>query len=225
MPLDQVIIYGLGDALNPCNLSTLVIFTAYLGWLRYRKSSTAFAGWAFVVLSFIASLIYATGGLMNILYSIPFFTAMRVFYVFVGVVFVVVAAVHLLDWVKIYKGGAVKFVLPLIDDGQGRPFSRFLSRSAVIVLAFVLNAFATVWPSNKFIMVYSNYLHVPGEFKKTMIMLVVYCVMLTLPLMISLLWMSWTLPDGWVSRNISKAKIMLSAFVMGLGISLVYIFT
>lgn len=224
MPLDNVIVYGLGDALNPCNLSTLVMFTAYLGWLRHRKISTAFAGWAFVVFSFIASLIYATGGLMNILYSISFFAAMRVFYVLIGVVFVVVGAVHFLDWVKIYKGGEVKFGLPLTDDGQGVPFSKFLTSLSVIVLAIVLNAFATVWPSNKFITVYANYLHVPGEFKKTLIMLVIYCVMLTLPMLISLLWMSWTLPDGWVSRNLSKAKIMLSAFVMGLGISLVYIF-
>ncbi len=224
MPLVNVIVYGFADALNPCNLATLVIFTALLGWLRRGKVSPVFNGWAFVVLSFIASLIYAAGGLMNILYSFPFFMAMRVFYIVVGVVFVWAGVVHLMDWVKLYKGNAAVFTLPFLEDGQGKPFSGILARFIVIAAAFVLNAFSTVWPANKYITFYANYLHMPGEFKKTLIMLIVYSVMLAVPMAIAPLWMSWTSQKGWVCRNMSKAKITVSAVLIGLGVSLIYVF-
>ena len=36
MPLLNVMIYGLGDAINPCNLSSAILFAALLGWLRQK---------------------------------------------------------------------------------------------------------------------------------------------------------------------------------------------
>lgn len=224
MPLVNVIVYGFADALNPCNLSTLVIFTAILGWLRRGKVSPVLNGWAFVVLSFIASLIYATGGLMNILYSFPFFMAMRVLYVVLGVIFVWAGVLHFMDWVKLYKGSIAEFALPLLEDRQGKPCSGILAKLVVITAAFVLNAFSTVWPANKYITFYSNYLHMPGEFKATIIMLIVYCMMLAVPMALAPVWMSWTSQNGWVYRNMSKAKISISAFLIGLGVSLIYVF-
>lgn len=224
MPLINVIVYGFLDALNPCNLSTLVFITVILSRLRRGKVPAAFLGWTFMFMSFIASLVYAIGGLMNVLYSIPFYLSMRVFYLVVGAAFVWAGIVHLMDWAKLYKDNTAAIALPLLDDGKGKPFSPVLARIILIPAAFVLNAFSTVWPMNKYVMFYANYLYMPGEFKKTLIMLIAYCAMLALPMALAPLWISWTSNNGWVSRNMSKAKITISAVITGLGISLIYVF-
>lgn len=224
MPLISVFAYGFLDAFNPCNLSTLVFITVILSWLRRGKVPAASPGWVFMVMSFIASLVYSIGVLFNVLCSFPFYLTMRVFYLVVGVVFVWAGIVHLMDWAKLYKENTAAIVLPLLDDGKGKPFSPFLARIILILAAFVFNAFSTVWPSNKYITFYANYLYMPGEFKKTLIMLIVYCAMLSLPMALAPLWISLTSNNGWVSRNMSKAKITISALIMGLGISLIYVF-
>ena len=224
MPLANILVYGLGDALNPCNLATMVMFAALLGWFRHRHLSTVQLGRSFIGISYFASLVYMAGGLMNILYSITFFKVVRVLYCVIGVVFFVVGIIHLVDWMRIKKGDLARISLALFDDGKGRPFSKNFGAFYAIALAIVLNATATIWPTNKFIMFYSNYLFMPGAFKSTLGMLAIYCLMLTAPLVVALFWIPWTSPVGWVYKNPSKAKVILSSFLLGLGGSLVYIF-
>ena len=224
MPFVNILVYGLGDALNPCNLATMVMFAALLGWLRDRYLFGVSLGCIFIGVSYAASLIYLAGGLMNILYSILFFDVMRVFYCVIGVVFLLIGFLHLVDWARIQKGDLTRILLPFSSDGKGQQLSKVLGTTSVVVLAIILNATATIWPANKSIMFYANYLFVPGVFLSTLFMLATYSLMLTLPLTAALFWIRWTSPSGWVFKNLSKTKIILSSFLLGLGGSLVYIF-
>ena len=90
--------------------------------------------------------------------------------------------------------------------------------------AVFLSALATIWPSNAFISFYANYLNVPGEKKATIIMLCIYNLMHIVPLVAAMLWIPWSSPSGWVTKAPAKAKMVLSSFLLGLGVCLVYIF-
>jgi len=224
MPLANILVYGLSDAFNPCNLSTMVMFVALLDWLRRRHLPYVSLGWIFIVISYVAAIIFSAGGLMNILYSIVFFKIVRIIYVVIGIVFIIIGIIHLADWIRIKRGGLSKVLLPLSEGGKGMPFSRILGRIGVIALAVCLNAVSTIWPSNAFISFYSNYISVPGEIKSTLIMLCIYNLMLTVPLILAMYWIPWSSSSGWVAKAPAKAKIVLSAFLLGLGFGLVYIF-
>lgn len=160
---------------------------------------------------------------MNILYSIPFFKSVRYVYAVLGVVFIIYGIVHFADWLRIRKAN-FRMTLPVTDDGKGKPFSRILASPLFFMAAVVLSAIATIWPPNKFISFYSNYVNVPGETKSTLIMLGVYNLVLVVPVGLAMLWIPWASPNGWAAMNLSKTKVILSSFLLGLGICLVYIF-
>jgi hypothetical protein len=175
-------------------------------------------------MSYIAVLLYLSGIGMDVLYSVPFFKTVRVFYFFVGVVFAVVGMIHFLDWIKLQNGRSDSLWLPLLDDGNGKASSPLLGRILVFSFAFVFNATATIWPNNKFINFYANYLYVPGRFMETVWLLAVYSLMLIVPFVLAMYWVRLTSPEGLVAGNMSKAKIVVSAVVLGLGVSLIYVF-
>jgi hypothetical protein len=224
VPLTNILVYGLGDALNPCNLSTMVMFTAMLGWLRRRHLPYLSLGWTFIILSYIASLIFSTGGLMNILYSILFFKVGRIIYFAIGIVFIIIGVIYLIDWVRMKRGSLSKASRVLSDDGKGKLFSNVLGKIGVVSSAVLLNALATIWPSNAIISFYANYFDVPGEKKATIIMLCIYNLMLIVPFVAAMLWIPWNSSSGWMTKAPAKAKMVLSSFLLGLGIGLVYNF-
>lgn len=224
IPFANILVYGFTDAFNPCNLSTVVIFVALLGWAKRRQLPYIQLGWAFIVFSYIASLIFSLGGLMNILYSALFFKAARVVYVVIGIVFIIGGVIHLIDWVRIKRGDLSKMSLALSDDGKGKPFSIVWGRIGVIAPAFYLNAIATIWPPNSFISFYANYLEMPGMRIATFRMLCIYNLMLIVPLVAAMLWILWNASSGWVTKSPAKAKMVFSSFLLGLGVCLVYIF-
>lgn len=226
LPLANIIVYGLSDALNPCNLSTMIIAVIFLGWLRQKGIAHVSLAWVFVGVSYVAVLAYALGGFMSVLYSVSFFNSMRVLYFVIGVLFCIAGLIHFFDWIKVRQGKASEVLLPLSKgySAEAKPLAQLLGRSSVITLAAVLNAASTVWPMNKYIGFYANFLGMPGEVMSAFLMLAIYCLMLVLPLAVVPLWMSWTSPSGWVSMKPSQGKIVLSAFILGVGINLIYVF-
>jgi hypothetical protein len=226
MPLVNVVIYGLGDAINPCNLSTVILFAALLGWLRRKGISDSSLPLVFIGVAYAAALVYALGGMMGILYSVTFFNTMRVVYFVLGIVLCIAGLLHFIDWIKLRKGNAAALFLPFSakDVPPAKPAAQVVARCFLVFFAAVLSACSTIWPMNKYISFYTNYLAVPGEVASTVIMLAVYCLTLTVPLVIGLLWMPWTSPSGWVAINPSRAKAVVSAFVLATGINLVYVF-
>jgi hypothetical protein len=161
---------------------------------------------------------------MNILYSLLFFKIAKMIYVIIGIVFMILGVIHLADWIRIRSGSPSKVLLALSDDGKGKPFSRILGGIVVIILAVGLNAIATLWPSNANISLQSNYVNVPGERAPTLIMLSIYNLMLVVPLILAMILIFRRSSANWMSKAPSKAKSILSSFLLGLGFGLVYIF-
>lgn len=226
MPLLNVMIYGLGDAINPCNLSTVILFAALLGWLRQKGMPYAVLAWVFVVLAYVASLVYALGGLMSILYSVTFFQTMRIVYCGLGLVFCIIGLIHMIDWIKIRKGSSSALFLPFVANEvpAAKPLLQLAGRIMLTSSAVLLSGASTVWPMNKYVGFYTNYLGVPGEVVSTIVMLAVYCLMMIAPLIVVPFWMSWVSPSGWVTKYPSRAKAIISALILGVGINLVYVF-
>ena len=202
----------------------MVMFVALLGWLRHRHLPYIQLGWVFIGVSYFASLIFSAGGLMSILYSILFLKVARIIYVIIGIVFIIIGVIHLINWVRIKRGDLSKMSVVLSGDGKENFFFKVLGRMAVFSSAVCLNAFATLWPSNSYITFYSYYLDMPGKKSATIIMLCIYNLMLIIPLVAAMLWIPWNSPAGWATKEPAKAKMVLSSFLLGLGVCLVYIF-
>ena len=223
MPLLNIIVYGIFDSLNPCNLSMVVFFAAFLGWLRRRKLPHRQLGWVFIIAFYLSLFAYSLGIGMGVLYSIKFFYYGRVFYTLVGIIFLILSIVHFIDWVFLLKR-VNKMMLPLTDQGSLKPIFTPVVVFMAIVSAVILSALSTIWPSNESISFYSNFLAVPGQSAWAMFMLFVYDLMIIVPLVLTMYWIFFTSPSGWGAKNLSKVKIILSSYMLGLGFCLVYIF-
>ena len=150
LPLVEILAYGLKDALNPCNLSTMVMFVALLDWLRRRQLPYVSWGWLFIIFSYTASLFFSTGGLMSILYSILFFKTVRIIYAVIGVTFIIVGVIHLMDWIRIKRGYVSKTPAAISDDGKEKFLFKIFVKIGVIALAVYLAASGGVAASSEF---------------------------------------------------------------------------
>lgn len=215
-------IYGFHDAINPCIFTTVVFFAFLLSQFERRAISTRKFGSVFIAVSFFALFSFSAGVLMNILYAPSFFKMAYMFYFIVGMAFVLAGTAHLYDWIAIKRSVDGRMIFPFKYDITPAVFKI----PPVLIMfgaAVVLSALSTLWPANLYIVFYGSYLATPGKILETLAMLLVYNFMLTVPLII-FFWLRSSVFSRWIARSPSMVKIVIAAFLIALGGSLVDIF-
>ena len=160
---------------------------------------------------------------MNILYPREFLTFGRLFYTILGAIFVVKGFFCFKDWIRINQK-IVSVEKSISEAGQSKPIFKLFGFQLIFFWAVFLSGMSTIWPPNRYISFYANYLNVPGERVSVASMLFLYSFMLVATMGLAFLFYSWTEPGGWLSKMPSKVKIVSSAYLLGLGFCLIYIF-
>ncbi|GEM_PF-4464215 len=219
------VIFGLVDAVNPCLLAALSFFILMVFEFARRRMNAAKYAAFFIATFYISLLLFSMGVLMQILSAKQFFAAGRFFYVFAGVLLAVCGAVHLRDWWGLTRlRERHSIVIPFVTGPYEQGTSDIRILIITIATAVILAALSTLWPANPYIFINSNYLFVPGKTLEVFLMLLVYNFMFVIPFLGIFLLVESDLFSRWVHQAPSMVKVVLSALLIALGSSLVYIF-
>lgn len=224
MNLISVIAIGFLDSLNPCNLSTAIIFAGILSLLRKYQCNVGRSGTTFIVISWIFSIVALFGFFMPVLYSDLFFQFGRMFYCTIGVVFILLGCFVFNSWIQQLKSKSYTGWI-LHDTGVRRKVFFLIPQFFVVYGAIFLNAMSTIWPMDRNVTLLSYDLWDPEKLStKTFLWLGVYALMMLVPLLLARFWIPLSSIDGWVAKNPTKAKSVVSAVLIGVGFSLVFVF-
>ncbi|MBL8014350.1 MAG: hypothetical protein JNN05_10935, partial [Candidatus Omnitrophica bacterium] len=224
MELFSVVKSGFFDSLNPCNLSTAIIFAGYLTFLRKYQCNVKVMGGTFIVLSWGGIWIALCGYFMPILYSDLFFQFGRMFYCLVGVIFMLVGGFVFRSWVQSLQKKSLSG-WNLYDTGDRRKIFFLIPQFFLVYGAIFLNAMATIWPMDRQVTLLSYDLWDREKIGiMTFVLLGIYAMMLILPLALARFWIPLSSENGWIAKNTAKARSIVSAVLIGVGFGLVYVF-
>jgi cytochrome c biogenesis protein CcdA len=182
---------GLIDGLNPCAFATLIFFISYLTLTGRRGRDILLVGIAFALGVFLTYLLVGVG-LLKIVQSLSFFTALgRWVYLVTALLCVVLAVLTFRDYFKAREGEASEMALKLpmnlrrrinkvIREGsQVRAFVAMAFFTGFVVSLLELACTGQVYlPTIMFVM------SVPELASQAFLYLVLYCLMFILPLIV-----------------------------------------
>ena len=219
------VVYGLVDAFHRCLLFTLFFLVLMIFELAKRRANVPKYVAFFIAASYVSLLLFSMGVFMQFLYAKQFFAAGRIFYIFAGALLAVCGAVHLRDWWGLTRRGKQYSIIAPLGTG---PYEQGTFDIKILIIAImaavILAAFSTIWPVNQYILIYSNYLLVPGKTLEIFLMLLVYNFMLVTPLLGVFLLLESDFFARWAHQAQSMAKVVLSALLVASGSGLIYIF-
>jgi cytochrome c biogenesis protein CcdA len=182
---------GLIDGLNPCAFATLIFFISYLTFTGRRGRDILFVGIAFALGVFLTYLLVGVG-LLKIVQSLSFFTALgRWVYLLTALLCVVLAILTFRDYFKAREGEATEMALKL-PMGMRRRINKVI-REGSQVRAFVAMAFFTGFvvsllelacTGQVYLPTIMFVLSVPELASQAFLFLVLYCLMFILPLIV-----------------------------------------
>jgi hypothetical protein len=219
---------GLKDALNPCSFTTIVVLLLLVPELRKRQLDAAWYGALFIAVSFVSLLAYNLGVLVPFLYSDYFYLAARKMYLAAGIVLCLIGILHFRDWWMLRRPGSSSLIFPTVVcnddlDTTKRKFD-FKIIVLMIVLSVLLSALGTIWPMDRYVMLYSSFLLLPGKRVETYGMLFFYSLFLVLPLAGCFIIVTSQRFSTWAMKFPSVVKIVTSALMLSIGAGLIYVF-
>jgi cytochrome c biogenesis protein CcdA len=217
---------GLKDSINPCAFVTLFAFLFLVSEMRKRRIHVSWHAALFITAAFVAFLSISFDALMPILYSEEFFRLARKVYFILGILFLLVGALHMRDWWYLRRHLKGPLFFPIVEgdeeDSKGRV--NIIRIFLIVAMAAALAALSTIWPTDAYILLYSTFLVVPGRKIETYAMLFVYNFVLVWPLLASYIFVSSDYFSKLARKSPSMVKITLSALTFSVGSGLLYIF-
>ncbi len=220
---------GLIDGLNPCAFATLVFFISYLAFTGRRGRDILFVGAAFAVGVFLTYLLVGVG-LLKVVQSLSFFTALgRWVYFLTSLLCVVLATLTFRDYLKARKGETSEMALKL-PLSLRRQINKVIRESAQ-TRAFVAMAFFTGFvvslielacTGQVYLPTIVYVLSVPELAARAYLFLVLYCLAFILPLIVvfALSYFGTTSEQlgQFVNRHTSTIKFITGLVFVGLAL-------
>lgn len=175
---------GLQDGLNPCLLMTS---SAVLLGLRWFKRAGINPWWILLLLGslIIDGFIFNCGYLDRFTVNNKYFEIItRLFYVLLAVIFALKAIEFLKQWYSLVKGKTIPTEARLTKKFTGLSLIFFIS-----LAGFLLALFASFWPINYYILVFSIYMTMPSQFFPMASLVLIYTVM-SLWVVYMMIWVS-----------------------------------
>jgi hypothetical protein len=149
---------GFVDGVNPCFLMTFALMILAMLWFKRVGISRA---WMFL---FIGMMIFNTfafncGFMDRFVLSDLFQLFSRVVYVVLAVFVGMKGIKFLREWHSLSKGQEIKAIV--ISQNKWSPFAIIVVLGLV---ALLLSMMATLWPINSYIMTFTVYMMMPGQF-------------------------------------------------------------
>ena len=229
-----VIYGGLIDSFNPSSLAVLIVFILFISrFFGQPKQMLAF-GWALVGTLWILSSQITKGTFEKFLSLDIVFILTWFLHLFLGLAFVLMAGLHLLDWMSYKKSGTVekfriKFSVPknkggVVQPAKKWPIQFFLS---AFFLGVAFAVFKAVWPERSYIytIVFASTMLKQNALANFYLGL--YHLMVCFPLLVALTYFYVTsFSDRWkdfFEKKIAIIKIISAAGILAVGCGLIYV--
>lgn len=145
---------GLRDGLNPCIFMTCAVFIAHGLWLDKRSQRMGWLRPIFVLAYAASTVLFDFGPAQVFLFHKGFILAAKVLYFILGLGALGMGVFFLKDWISLRRG------LGLVDRIDKKTGSLqdtgIIALLVTVVLAAALNAMATLWPINNYVMILGN---------------------------------------------------------------------
>jgi cytochrome c biogenesis protein CcdA/glutaredoxin len=182
---------GLIDGLNPCAFATLVFFISYLTFTGRRGRDVLFVGISFALGVFLTYLLVGVG-LLKVIQSLSFFTALgRWVYLLTAVLCAVLAVLTFRDFFEARRGNVSEMTLKLPISLRRR--INAVIREGAQVHAFVAMAFVTGFVVSLIELACTGQVYLPTIVyvmsrpelaAEAFLYLVLYCLMFIVPLVV-----------------------------------------
>jgi cytochrome c biogenesis protein CcdA/glutaredoxin len=182
---------GLIDGLNPCAFATLVFFISYLTFTGRRGRDILLVGMAFALGVFLTYLLVGVG-LLKIVQSLSFFTALgRWVYLVTALLCIVLAILTFRDFFKARQGQETEMALRLPMSLRRRIHKVIREGSQVrafvamaLVTGFVVSLLELACTGQVYLPTIMFVMSVPELASQAFLFLLLYCLMFILPLIV-----------------------------------------
>jgi cytochrome c biogenesis protein CcdA len=220
---------GLIDGLNPCAFATLVFFISYLTFTGRRGRDILFVGLSFALGVFLTYLLVGVG-LLKVVQSLSFFTALgRWVYLITALLCVVLAVLTFRDFFRARQGQVSEMTLKL--PLRLRQQIHKVIREGAQVRAFVAMAFVTGFLVSLIELACTGQVYLPTIVyvlsrpelaARAFLYLVLYCLIFILPLIVVFVLSYFgTTSDQlgrFVNRHTSTIKLVTALVFVGLAL-------
>jgi cytochrome c biogenesis protein CcdA/glutaredoxin len=220
---------GLIDGLNPCAFATLIFFVSYLAFTGRRGRDILFVGAAFALGVFLTYLLVGVG-LLKVVQSLSFFTALgRWVYFVTALLCVVLATLTFRDFLKARKGQTSEMTLKL-PLSLRRQINKVIRESAqtrafvamAFITGFVVSLIELACTGQVYLPTIVYVLSVPEMAARAYLFLVLYCLAFILPLIVvfALSYFGTTSEQlgQFVNRHTSTIKLITGLVFVGLAV-------
>jgi cytochrome c biogenesis protein CcdA len=218
---------GLIDGLNPCAFATLVFFISYLTFTGRRGRDVLLVGISFALGVFLTYLLVGVG-LLKVIQSLSFFTALgRWVYLITAVLCAVLAILTFRDFFKARRGNVSEMTLKL-PIGLRRRINAVI-REGAQVHAYVAMAFVTGFVVSLIELACTGQVYLPTIVyvmsrpelaAEAFLYLVLYCLMFIVPLVVVfvLSYFGTTSEQfgSFINRHTSTIKLITGLVFVGL---------
>ncbi len=220
---------GLIDGLNPCAFATLVFFISYLAFTGRKGRDILFVGVAFALGVFLTYLLVGVG-LLRIIQSLSFFTALgRWVYLITALLCVVLAIVTFRDFLTSRDQGAGEIALKL-PVALRRRINKVIRENTqvrgfvamALVSGFVISLLELACTGQVYLPTIIYVMSRPELAAQAFLYLVLYCLMFILPLIVvfvlSYLGTTSDQLARFINRHTSTIKLITGFVFVGLAL-------
>lgn len=228
-----VVMSGLGDSINPCNFTTLLIFIMILSRIGYTPIRIVVYGGLFICFAGGVQFLSVLGSWDQLLTLPIVLDVLRFGYLLTAAAFLYFGVVHILDWQRYKKDNDTKhfklqlpvFFQDLAENCPPMKLKRILAViqniSFVGFAAISMSLVGAVYPQNEYVFIVHSFLMSGGDRGFVYQNFSLYVFAMVLPLILA--WvtiLSLALRKKHSAKIISYYKGILSALFIATGIGL-----
>jgi len=229
--------FGVSDGINPCGVTTSLIFFIFLVRVAHTRRQILLLGFVYIIAAGVANYFLLMGAGDIILQGAFIQKMIRILYLVFACVFVLTGVWHFVDWWRYKCANDVKcFRIKLPGFFGQQPCLKTSSKVAAIfrkglialvgiILAFLTAIMANIYPQSEYIFILHSFMMSGGDLVFVWWSFVLYSLAFILPVIITWVFIIWMSERSLVTgKFVSYFKGVLAAVLIATGIGLGYVF-
>ena len=235
-----ILYLGIKNSVNPCALTTILVFQLFIRQFGYNRSIVLRSGAIFITTVLAIYVLLTFGFLDQFLGQMAVQNSIFITYWVLSIMFIVVGGIHFVDWIRFQKSNNLNSFIIRVPDfltqkdtntavvGEHKNLSDKIFLGSTVILAIVLALLASLWPQDSYIYISSYYLASRGKQILGLLSFVFYGLGYVAPLLV--IWSTIFYITRSQKRiehllkSVSLIKIILSALFISVGAGLIYFF-
>lgn len=207
-------LFGIQDAFLPYGLVNLILFYFVLSYYAQTFKKAVFATVIFILVFILIDVLFVLSFLDQLLIQRSYIKSAQWFYLFIGIVFILSACIHLFQWWQLKAGSVMRaaFVYPV--SAKGWPLK-------VLCIAVSGTLFSGIWQEEILFGVYADWFN---HRQQGILNYVTWYLAGQVFVFVSILFLFKYIQQQSSAVFISMKKVIYSAVLFAAGIGLIYLY-